>query len=164
MLRRVVVTGVGLVSPVGTGTEKTWAAIRSGTSGIAPITLFDAANYACRIAGEVKDFDVTQWIERKDLKKTSRFIHFGVAAADMAVAESRLQVTEENAERVGVFLGSGIGGFEVLEREHRHYLEKGPGRISPFFFPAILVNIAAGRVSMRTGAKGPNSAVATACS
>jgi 3-oxoacyl-[acyl-carrier-protein] synthase II len=155
---------VGLVSPVGTGTEKTWAAIRSGTSGIAPITLFDAANYACRIAGEVKDFDVTQWIERKDLKKTSRFIHFGVAAADMAVAESRLQVTEENAERVGVFLGSGIGGFEVLEREHRHYLEKGPGRISPFFFPAILVNIAAGRVSMRTGAKGPNSAVATACS
>jgi len=164
MEHRVVVTGIGLVSPVGIGTEETWSAIRRGQSGIGPITLFDAANYACRIAGEVKGFDAAQWIERKELKKTSRFIHFGVAAADMALAQSGVQVTADNAERVGVFLGSGIGGFEVLEREHRHYLERGPGRISPFFFPAILVNIAAGRVSMRTGAKGPNSAVATACS
>ena len=164
MEHRVVVTGIGLVSPVGIGTDETWNAIRRGQSGIGPITLFDATNYACRIAGEVKGFDAAQWIERKELKKTSRFIHFGVAAADMALAQSGIQVTAANAERVGVFLGSGIGGFEVLEREHRHYLERGPGRISPFFFPAILVNIAAGRVSMRTGAKGPNSAVATACS
>jgi 3-oxoacyl-[acyl-carrier-protein] synthase II len=112
----------------------------------------------------VKGFDPTRWFDKKDLKKTARFIHFCVAAADMAMAQSGLKVTDENAERVGVFLGSGIGGFEVLEREHRHYLEKGPRHISPFFFPAILVNIAAGRVSMRVGAKGPNSATATACS
>jgi 3-oxoacyl-[acyl-carrier-protein] synthase II len=164
MLRRVVVTGIGLVSPVGVGTEETWSAIRRGQSGIGPITLFDAANYACRIAGEVKGFDLAKWIDKKDVKKTSRFIHFGVAAADMAAAHSGFRVTGENAERVGVFLGSGIGGFEVLEREHRHYLERGPRHISPFFFPAILVNLAAGRVSIRMGAKGPNSAVATACS
>jgi 3-oxoacyl-[acyl-carrier-protein] synthase II len=162
--RRVVVTGVGLVSPLGIGTEETWSAICRGESGIGPITLFDAANYATRIAGEVKNFDPTRWFSKKDLKKTARFIHFGVAAAEMAAAQANLRVTPENAERVGVFIGSGIGGFEVLEREHRHYLEKGPGRISPFFFPAILVNIAAGTVSMRLGAKGPNSATATACS
>ena len=164
MKRRVVVTGIGLVSPVGIGTEETWSGICRGQSGIAPIALFDAKDYACRIAGEVKGFDATRWIEKKDLKKTARFIHFGVAAAEMAMTQSGLRVTEENAERVGVFIGSGIGGFEVLEREHRHYLEKGPRHISPFFFPAVLVNIAAGRVSMRFGAKGPNSATATACS
>jgi 3-oxoacyl-[acyl-carrier-protein] synthase II len=164
MKRRVVVTGIGLVSPVAIGTEETWSGICRGQSGIAPITLFDAKEYASRIAGEVKNFDPTQWFDKKDLKKTARFIHFGVAAAEMALKQSGLEVTPENAERVGVFVGSGIGGFEVLEREHRHYLERGPRHISPFFFPAILVNIAAGRISMRTGAKGPNSATATACS
>jgi len=164
MQRRVVVTGVGLVSPVGIGTEETWNAICAGQSGIARITLFDPADYACQIAGEVKGFDPARWFEKKDLKKTARFIHFGVAAAQMAVDQSGLQITDANAERVGVFLGSGIGGFEVLEREHQHYLSKGPRHISPFFFPAILVNIAAGQVSMRHGAKGPNSATATACS
>jgi 3-oxoacyl-[acyl-carrier-protein] synthase II len=164
MKRRVVVTGVGLVSPVGVGTEETWSAICRGQSGIATISLFDPSGYATRIAGEVKGLDPSRWIDKKDLKKTARFIHFGVAAADMAITQSGLPVTPENAERVGVFIGSGIGGFEVIEREHRNYLERGPHRISPFFFPAILVNIAAGRVSMRTGAKGPNSATATACS
>jgi len=162
--RRVVVTGIGLVSPVGIGAEETWSGIRAGRSGIGPITLFDPSDYACRIAGEVKNFDPMRWFEKKDLKKTARFIHFGVAAAEMAVAQSGLRITPENTEQVGVFLGSGIGGFEVLEREHRHYLERGPGRISPFLFPSILVNMAAGRVSMRLGAKGPNSATATACS
>jgi 3-oxoacyl-[acyl-carrier-protein] synthase II len=164
MKRRVVVTGVGLVSPLGVGTEETWSGILAGRSGIGPITLFDATDYACRIAGEVRNFDPTRWFDRKDLKKTARFIHFGVAAADMAAAQAGLKITPENEERAGVFIGSGIGGFEVLEREHSHYLAKGPGRISPFFFPSILVNIAAGRVSMRLGLKGPNSAVATACS
>jgi 3-oxoacyl-[acyl-carrier-protein] synthase II len=162
--RRVVVTGVGLVSPLGVGTEETWSGILAGRSGIAPISLFDATGYACRIAGEVKHFDPIRWFERKDLKKTARFIHFAVAAADMAAKQAGLRITSQNAERAGVFIGSGIGGFEVLEREHRHYLNKGPGRISPFFFPSILVNIAAGQVSIRLGLKGPNSAVATACS
>src|SRR5262245_59274637 len=164
MKRRVVVTGIGLVSPVGVGTEETWNSICGGKSGIARISLFDPAPYACQIAGEVKGLDPTLWIDKKDLKKTARFIHFGVAAADMALQQSGLKITSANAERVGVFIGSGIGGFEVIEREHRTYLERGPHRISPFFFPAILVNIAAGRVSMRIGAKGPNSATATACS
>jgi 3-oxoacyl-[acyl-carrier-protein] synthase II len=162
--RRVVVTGVGLVSPTGVGTEEAWSAIRRGESGIGPISLFDASDYACKIAGEVRNFDPLRWFDKKDLKKTARFIHFGVAAAEMAIEQSGLVVAPEIAERVGVFIGSGIGGFEVIEREHSTYLERGPHRISPFFFPAILVNIAAGRVSMRLGAKGPNSSVATACS
>ena len=161
--RRVVVTGIGLVSPLGVGTEPTWQAILAGRSGIAPITLFDAARYSTRFAGEVKGFDPLAWLERKDLKKCGRFIQFALAATSMAVAASGLQIGAENATRVGVTIGSGIGGFEVIEREHHILLERGPDRVSPFFIVAALVNLAAGQVAVRLGAKGPNSAVATAC-
>lgn len=161
--RRVVVTGVGLLSPLGIGTEKTWRAICRGQNGISRIEQFDAAAFACRIAGEVKDFDPGLYIERKEIKKMGRFIQFGIAASEFALAQSGLKIDAHNAERVGVYIGSGIGGFEVIEREHRNLLEKGPGRISPFFIPATIVNLASGYVSIRTGAKGPNSATATAC-
>lgn len=162
-LRRVVVTGVGLISPLGVGTEGTWQAIVAGRSGIAPITLFDASGHAARFAGEVKGFDPLRWIDRKDVKKCGRFIQFAVGATDMAVADSGLIVGPGNATRVGVVIGSGIGGFEVIEREHRVLLERGPDRVSPFFILSSIVNLAAGQVSVRLGAKGPNSAVATAC-
>ena len=163
MSRRVVVTGVGLLSPLGIGTGESWQAIREGRNGISHIEQFDAAAFACRIAGEVKNFDPTRFIERKEIKKMGRFIQFGIAASEFAMAQSGLKVDSQNAERVGVVIGSGIGGFEVIEREHRTLLEKGPSRISPFFIPATIVNLAAGYVSIRTGAKGPNSATATAC-
>jgi 3-oxoacyl-[acyl-carrier-protein] synthase II len=162
-LRRVVVTGVGLVSPLGVGTDETWQGILAGRSGIAPITLFDASAHAARFAGEVKGFDPLRWIDRKDVKKCGRFIQFAIAATDMAVSASGLVVGSDNATRVGVIIGSGIGGFEVIEREHRVLLEKGPERVSPFFILSSIVNLAAGQVSVRLGAKGPNSAVATAC-
>jgi 3-oxoacyl-[acyl-carrier-protein] synthase II len=161
--RRVVVTGVGLVSPLGVGTGPTWTAALAGTSGIGPITHFDASAYAARIAGEVKGFDPLQWLDKKDVKKCGRFIQFALAATTMAVEESGLQVVPEIAHRVGVIIGSGIGGFEVIEKEHKLLLERGPDRISPFFILASIVNLAAGQVSVRFGAKGPNSAVATAC-
>ena len=163
MQRRVVVTGVGLVSSVGIGTEQNWEALRNGRSGIARITLFDPAAFACQIAGEVKNFDPAAYIEKKEIKKLARFMQFAIAASDCAMAASGLQVTGELSERVGVYIGSGIGGFEVIEREHKKLLEGGPGKISPFFIPATIVNLAAGHVSIRTGAKGPNSATATAC-
>jgi 3-oxoacyl-[acyl-carrier-protein] synthase II len=161
--RRVVVTGVGLLTPLGIGTEVTWEAIRAGRSGIGPITQFDATAFSARIAGEVKDFDPAKFIEKKEIKKMGRFIQFAIAAADCALKSSGLKVTEENAEQVGVYIGSGIGGFEVIEREHKTLLEHGPRRISPFFIPATIINLAAGYVSIRSGAKGPNSATATAC-
>jgi len=161
--RRVVVTGVGLVSPLGVGTQPTWEAMLAGRSGIGPITAFDASAFTTRIAGEVKGFDPERWIERKDLKKTGRFIQFAVAAADFALRDSGLRVTAENGDRVGVYIGSGIGGFEVIEREFETLLTHGPRRVSPFFIPAAIVNLAAGYVSIRVGAKGPNSATATAC-
>jgi 3-oxoacyl-[acyl-carrier-protein] synthase II len=161
--RRVVVTGVGLVSPVGIGTEDTWQAVRSGKSGIGPITAFDASQFACRIAGEVKGFDPFHYVEKKEVKKMGRFIQFAIAASDFAIACSGLKVDAENEERVGVYIGSGIGGFEVIEREHKALLEHGPRRISPFFIVATIVNLASGQVSIRSGAKGPNSATATAC-
>jgi 3-oxoacyl-[acyl-carrier-protein] synthase II len=161
--RRVVVTGVGLLSPLGIGTEDTWQAIRQGRNGISRIEQFDATEFACRIAGEVKNFDPNRYIERKEIKKMGRFIQFGIAATEFAVAQSRLRIDAHNAERVGVYIGSGIGGFEVIEREHKILLEKGPSRISPFFIPATIINLASGYVSIRTGAKGPNSATATAC-
>ena len=163
MPRRVVVTGVGLLASVGTGTEPVWDAIRKGRNGIAPITAFDASEFSCRIAGEVKDFDPALYIEKKESKKMGRFIQFAIAAADFALQASRLTVHPDEAERTGVYIGSGIGGFEVIEREHRILLEKGPSRISPFFIPATIINLASGSVSIRTGAKGPNSATATAC-
>lgn len=162
-LRRVVVTGVGIVSPVGVGTEESWVALRAGQSGIAPITLFDTEGFACRIAGEVKNFDPLQFVEKRETKKMGRFIFFAIAAAEFAMKMADYTVSEADASRAGVYIGSGIGGFDVIEREHKNLLKGGPRRISPFFIPATIVNLAAGHVSIRSGAKGPNSATATAC-
>jgi 3-oxoacyl-[acyl-carrier-protein] synthase II len=159
----VVVTGVGLLTPLGIGTEATWEAIRAGRSGIGPITQFDATAFSCRIAGEVKGFDPSNYIEKKEIKKMGRFVHFAMAASDFALKGSGLKVTPEIAEQVGVYIGSGIGGFEVIEREHKTLLEHGPRRISPFFITATIINLASGYVSIKSGAKGPNSATATAC-
>ncbi|MBZ5584691.1 MAG: beta-ketoacyl-ACP synthase II [Acidobacteriia bacterium] len=161
--RRVAVTGVGLLTPVGIGTEPSWEAIRGGKSGVARITQFDPAAFSCQIAGEVKGFDPAQYIEKKEIKKMGRFIQFAIAASDFALSASGLKIIPENEERVGVYIGSGIGGFEVIEREHQTLLEHGPRRISPFFIPATIINLASGHVSIRSGAKGPNSATATAC-
>jgi 3-oxoacyl-[acyl-carrier-protein] synthase II len=162
--RRVVVTGVGLVSPLGVGTEANWDALCAGRSGIGPITHFDAAQFACRIAGQVQGFDPLQFIEKKDVKKMDVFIQFAIAASQFAMDDARLSVTEDIAPRVGVFIASGIGGFSTIEREHKALLEGGPRKISPFFIPASIINLAAGQVSIRFGAKGPNSATCTACS
>ncbi|MGA3185693.1 MAG: beta-ketoacyl-ACP synthase II [Bryobacteraceae bacterium] len=163
MQRRVVVTGVGLLTSVGIGTKPVWEAIKGGTNGIGPITAFDATDFNCRIAGEVKGFNPGDYIEKKEIKKMGRFIQFAIAASEFALQGAGLKPDPEEAERTGVYIGSGIGGFEVIEREHRNLLEKGPGRISPFFIPATIINLASGYVSIRTGAKGPNSATATAC-
>ncbi len=162
-MRRVVVTGVGLVSPVGVGTEESWKALREGQSGIGRITSFDASAFSAQIAGEVKGFDPFRYIEKKEVKKMGRFIHFAVAATDFAFQACGLKVTPEIEERVGVYIGSGIGGFDVIEREHANLLSGGPRKISAFFIPATIINLASGQVSIRTGAKGPNSATATAC-
>ena len=161
--RRVVVTGVGLVSPLGLGTEATWEALLEGQSGVAPITLFDASQHSTRFAAEVKGFDPLNWVEKKDVKKMDRFIQFAVAASDFAIKDSGLVVNAANADRVGAYIGSGIGGFATIEREHETLLRQGPRKISPFFIPAAIVNLASGWVSIRTGAKGPNSATCTAC-
>jgi len=163
LTRRVVVTGIGLVTPLGIGTEITWEGIRAGKSGIGRITQFDPAAFSCRIAGEVKGFDPASYIEKKEIKKMGRFIQFAIAASDFARADSGLQVTPDIGEQVGVYIGSGIGGFEVIEREHKILLEQGPRRISPFFITATIINLASGYVSIRSGARGPNSATATAC-
>lgn len=163
MTRRVVVTGVGLVSPLGIGTEETWRALLEGRSGVGPITSFDPSPFSTRIAAEVKGFQPENFIERKEIRKMGRFIQFAIAATEFALKASGLKVTPENAERVGVYIGSGIGGFEIIEREFEALLQHGPRRISPFFIPATIINLAAGYVSIRLGAKGPNSATATAC-
>ncbi len=167
MKRRVVVTGVGLVTSVGIGTKTVWDAIKSGANGIGPITAFDATEFNCRIAGEVKGFNPGDYIEKKEIKKMGRFIQFAIAASEFALEGAGLkfipQENEEEAERTGVYIGSGIGGFDVIEREHKILLERGPSRVSPFFIPATIINLASGYVSIRTGAKGPNSATATAC-
>jgi 3-oxoacyl-[acyl-carrier-protein] synthase II len=152
-----------MITPLAIGTEETWTAIRAGKSGIGPITQFDATAFSCRIAGEVKEFDPARYVEKKEVKKMGRFIQFAIAASDFALADSGLKTTPETEEMVGVYIGSGIGGFEVIEREHLTLLEHGPRRISPFFIPATIVNLASGHVSIRAGAKGPNSATATAC-
>jgi 3-oxoacyl-[acyl-carrier-protein] synthase II len=159
-----VVTGVGLVSPLGVGTEANWEALCAGRSGIGTITRFDAAQFACRIAGEVKGFDPLQFLEKKDVKKMDVFIQFAIAASQFAVDDASLAITQEMGPRVGVFIASGIGGFSTIEREHKALIEGGPRRISPFFIPAAIINLAAGQVSIRFGAKGPNSATCTACS
>ncbi len=161
--RSVVVTGVGLISPLGVGTGETWQAILNGRSGIAPITLFSAENYACKFAGEVKSFVPEDFVERKDVKKMGRFIQFAMAAARYAMTQAAIQVTPENAERVGVYVGSGIGAFEVIEREHSKLIAQGPSRVSPFFITASIANLAAGQISIEYGARGPNITCATAC-
>ncbi len=163
MARRVVITGLGLICSLGNTTSAVWQALLAGKSGVDRITAFDASAFACQIAAEVRDFDPLNFIEKKEVKKMGRFIHFALAASDEAMKMSELKVTPENAERVGVHIGSGIGGFDVIEREHKALLEGGPRKISPFFIPAAIINLAAGHVSMRFGAKGPNEATATAC-
>lgn len=163
MRRRVVVTGVGLVSPLAIGTQETWDALIDGQSGIGPITQFDASELPCRIAGEVEGFDPSAYLEHKEIKKTDRFTQLALAASEMALADSGLEITDENSRRVGVMIGSGIGGLNVIEETHKKVLEKGPSRISPFFIPALIVNMAAGQVSIRHGARGPNGTPATAC-
>jgi 3-oxoacyl-[acyl-carrier-protein] synthase II len=162
--RRVVVTGVGLVCGLGIGTDDVWRNLLAGKSGIGPITQFDATAFDCRFAGEVREFDPLKWIEKKELKKMGRFIQLAMAASDFAMHMAALEVTPENAPATGVYIASGIGGFDVIEREHIKYLQGGPGKISPFFIPATIINLASGQVSIRYGAKGPNSATATACS
>jgi 3-oxoacyl-[acyl-carrier-protein] synthase II len=162
--RRVVVTGVGLVCGCGIGTDQVWRSLLAGKSGIGPITHFDTTGFDCRIAGEVRNFDPLNWVEKKELKKMGRFIQLAMAASDFAVRMSGIQITPELANSTGVYIGSGIGGFDVIEREHTKIMQGGPSKISPFFIPAAIVNLASGHVSIRYGAKGPNSATATACS
>jgi 3-oxoacyl-[acyl-carrier-protein] synthase II len=161
--RRVVVTGIGLICAVGNTTEEVWKNLLAGKSGVTRITQFDSASYACQIAAEVKNFDPLNFVEKKELKKMGRFIHLALAASEEAMKCSGLKITSENQERVGVHIGSGIGGFDVIEREHSNLINGGPRKISPFFIPAAIINLAAGHVSMRFGAKGPNEATATAC-
>jgi len=160
---RVVVTGLGAVAPNGIGTQTFWENLINGVSGVAPITRFDASKHDTQIAGEVKGFDPLQWIEKKEARKMDLFIHFAVAAGQMAYDDSALKVTDDNRERVGVFVGTGMGGIPALEESHRILMEKGPGRISAFFIPSIITNLASGQISMRFGMKGPNSCVSTAC-
>ncbi|MCS6885904.1 MAG: beta-ketoacyl-ACP synthase II [Acidobacteriota bacterium] len=162
--RRVVVTGVGLISALGHTAKQSWEAMLEGRSGVGPITRFDASEFPVRFAAEVKDFDPEKFIAKKDIKKMDTFIHFAIAAAQEAVDSAKLQISPEIATRVGTYVGSGIGGFAIIEREHTKLLQGGPGKISPFFIPATIINLAAGHVSIRFGAKGPNSATATACS
>ena len=164
MTRRVVVTGVGLVCALGIGTEESWRNLVAGCSGIAPITSFDTTGFDCRFGGEVKNFDPLQWIERKELKKMARFIQIGLAAADFAVRSANWKPEDSNLDEVGVYVSSGIGGFDIIEREHGKLLNGGPKKISPFFIPSAIVNLASGQISIRYGARGPNSATATACS
>jgi len=165
MTKRVVVTGIGLVTPLGTGTDKTWNNLVAGKSGIVRISHFDAeaAGMACTIAGEVRDFDVNDFVNRKDARKMDTFIHYGIAAAQMALEQSGLEITEANEDRVGVVIGSGIGGMPAIEKTMRAYEKGGARKISPFFIPMTIINMVAGWVSMLTGAKGPNISPVSAC-
>jgi 3-oxoacyl-[acyl-carrier-protein] synthase II len=163
MSRRVVITGIGLVSPLGLDTPSTWDALLAGRSGIGPITHFDASNLTCKIAGEVKGFDPEKFIDRKEARKMDTFSHYAIAATREALDDSRLQITADNAAAVGVYIGSGIGGLPLLEKTHRDLLDRGTRRISAFFIPGMILNLAAGNVSILFGAKGPNLALATAC-
>ncbi|NLG85116.1 MAG: beta-ketoacyl-ACP synthase II [Firmicutes bacterium] len=162
-LHRVVVTGLGLISPLGIGTEKTWEGLIAGKSGIGPVTAFDASPFPSRIGGEVKDFDPTAYLDRKEARRMDRFTQFAVVAAKMALEDAGLVITEENADRIGVIVGSGIGGMQTLEEQCRVYFERGPARVSPFFIPMLISDMAAGQISIATGARGPNSSVVTAC-
>jgi 3-oxoacyl-[acyl-carrier-protein] synthase II len=162
--RRVVITGIGLVSSLGIGTEANWKALLIGTSGVDRVTKFDVTGYAAQIAAEVRGFDPLDFVEKKDVKKMDVFIQYAIAASQFAMDDSKLTITESNAPDVGVFIGSGIGGFQTIEREHSALLEGGPRKISPFFIPSAIINLASGQVSIRFGAKGPNLATCTACS
>ncbi len=163
MARRVVITGLGLVCGVGNTAPEVWQQVIAGVSGMGPIQGFDTTDFSVNFAAEVKNFDPLNFVDKKEARKMGRFIHFAFAATQEALAQSGLQITEENGERVGVLIGSGIGGFEIIEREHSNLLQGGPRKISPFFIPAAIVNMAAGQLSIRYGAKGPISATATAC-
>jgi len=162
--RRVVVTGVGLVTALGIGTEETWTGLCEGRSGVGEITRFDTTQFSTKIAAQVPDFDPLRWIKKRDVKKMDTFIHYAIAAAALATEEAGLEISPEVSERTGVFIGSGIGGFNIIEREHNNLIRGGPRKISPFFIPSSIINLAAGQVSIRLGAKGPNSAPCTACS
>jgi 3-oxoacyl-[acyl-carrier-protein] synthase II len=162
-MRRVVVTGLGLITPLGNNVADTWSALSHGQSGMGPITKFDTEKFSVKFAAEVKNFDPLNFVEKKEARKMGPFTHYAVAASDEAIKDSGLKIDETNAERIGVFVSSGIGDFGGIEREHEKLLRDGPHRISPFFIPTIIVNMAAGQVSIRNGAKGPNSATATAC-
>ncbi len=161
--RRVVVTGLGLVTPLGTGLEKTWQALCAGKSGVRRISRFDATGYPSQIAGEVTDFDPAQFIEKKEIKKMDTFIHYAVGASQMAADDAGLKIAPDSAERVGVYIGSGIGGLPAIEHYHKVLLEKGSDRVTPFFIPMVIINLASGQVAIRLGAKGPNSCAVTAC-
>src|SRR6267143_3768552 len=163
MNRRVVVTGLGLVTPLGNTVEATWAGLMAGRSGAGPITKFDASNFPVRFACEVKDFDPLNYVAKKEARKMGAFTQYAIAASDEAIADSGLRITSENAESVGTYISSGIGDFWGIEREHLKLLDGGPRAVSPFFLVSVLANMAAGQVSIRNGAKGPNSATATAC-
>src|SRR5690625_2890333 len=161
--RRVVVTGMGMVSPVGNDVASAWANITAGKSGIGQITHFDASTFPTRISGEVRDFDAAQYVERKDLKKMDPFIHYGIAAGKQAMADAGFEVTDANADRIGVAVGAGIGGLHTIERTSIQYHERGQRRISPFFVPSSIINMASGQLSIMLGLKGPNIACVTAC-
>ena len=161
--RRVVVTGLGMISPLGIGNDANWQGLLEGRSGIGRITKFDPSAYACQIAGEVRGFEPEKWIEKKEIKKSDTFIHYAIAAAQMAVDDSGMDMAKEDGDRVGVIIGSGIGGLPLIEEMHQKLMERGPSRISPFFIPGLIVNLASGQISIRFGARGPNSAPATAC-
>jgi len=161
--RRVVVTGIGMISPLGIGNDATWQGLVEGRSGIGRITKFDPGAFACQIAGEVRGFEPEKWIEKKEVKKSDTFIHYAIAAAQMAVDDAGLEMAKEDGDRVGVVIGSGIGGLPLIEEMHQKMMERGPSRISPFFIPGLIVNLASGQISIRFGARGPNSAPATAC-
>ena len=163
MERRVVVTGVGLVTALGVGTDASWEGLRAGRSGVTQITRFDTTQFSTKIAAELPEFDPLNWIEKKEVKKMDRFIHCAIAASAFAMERSGLEITPELSERAGVFIGSGIGGFNIIEREHYNLIRGGPRKISPFFIPSSIINLAAGQVSIRFGARGPNSAPCTAC-
>lgn len=162
-MRRVVVTGIGLITPLGTGKEKTWKNLLNGECGIDKITAFDTSEHTVHIAGEVKDFNPEDYIEKKELKKMGRFSQFAIAATKEALADAKFEITPENAERVGTIIGSGIGGLDIIEQEIRKLVEKGPKKISPFYIPAAILNMASGNTSIYVGSKGPNKTVVTAC-
>ncbi|MCK4535715.1 MAG: beta-ketoacyl-ACP synthase II [Desulfuromonadales bacterium] len=162
-MRRVVITGLGAISPLGTGLEKNWSALTNGESGIGPITRFDASDLPVRFAGEVSDFDAGEYVDKKEARKMDLFIQYAVAAADMALADSGLEINEENAERVGVVVGSGMGGLPAIEKYHGAMLKSSYRKISPFFIPMSIINLAAGQISIKSGAKGPNLAPVSAC-